>query len=182
MGSGVSPAFSIARAETYHVEDFPILADTADSVSFFHIRSHNARRISKKLSRNPVIDLPGDISLFEVELSSIEPFRNLVKALAAVLYEGCFNIDEARISLLGMDSSHVAMVDFELPSSFFDRYLCEGTPKIFINIGEFLKFLDRVERDEMVKIKLDEDRARLMIQCHSSGANSQVRDAYHGAP
>jgi len=107
--------------------------------------------------------------LFEVEISSIEPFRNLVKALAAVVDEGCFHVDEARISLLGMDSSHVAMVDFELPGEFFDGYLCEGTPRIFINIGEFLRFLDRVERDEMVKIKLDEERARLMVQCTRPG-------------
>jgi len=107
--------------------------------------------------------------LFEVEISSIEPFRNLVKALAAVVDEGCFHVDEARIGLLGMDSSHVAMVDFELPGEFFDGYLCEGTPRIFINIGEFLRFLDRVERDEMVKIRLDEERARLMVQCTRPG-------------
>ena len=94
--------------------------------------------------------------MFEVEISSIESFRNLVKALAAVLYEGCFHMDEARIWLLGMDSSHVAMVDFELPGEFFDGYHCEGTPRIFINIGELLKFLDRVERDERVNLRQDE--------------------------
>ncbi|GAH60879.1 unnamed protein product, partial [marine sediment metagenome] len=44
-----------------------------------------------------------------------------------------------------------------------------GEPRLFINIGEFLKFLDRVERDERVKISLDEDRARLIIQCRSEG-------------
>ena len=107
--------------------------------------------------------------MFEVELSSIELFRNLVKALAAVLDEGCFHMDEARISLLGMDSSHIAMVDFELPGEFFDGYFCEGTPRIFVNIGELLRFLDRVERDELVKIRLDEERARLVIQCIRPG-------------
>ena len=107
--------------------------------------------------------------MFEVEISSIEPFRNLVKALAAVVDEGCFNVDGTRIWLLAMDPSHVAMVDFELPGEFFNKYLCEGDPKIFINIGEFLKFLDRVERDERVKIRLDEERARLVIQCIRPG-------------
>jgi proliferating cell nuclear antigen PCNA len=111
--------------------------------------------------------------LFEVEVSSIEPFRNLVRALAAVLDEGCFHINEARISLLGMDSSHVAMVDFELPREFFDGYNCVGTPRVFINIDEFLRFLDRVERDELVKIRLDEERARLVIQCIRPGHTSR---------
>jgi len=103
--------------------------------------------------------------LFEVEISSIEPFRNLVKAIDAVVDEGCFNVDEARIWLFAMDSSHVALVDFELPGEFFDGYRCEGEPRLFIRIGEFLKFLDRVERDERVKIRLDEEKAKLVIQC-----------------
>lgn len=64
-----------------------------------------------------------------------------------------------------MDSSHVAMVDFELPWEFFDSYRCEGEPRLSLRIGEFLKFLDRVERDERVKISLDEERACLVIQC-----------------
>ena len=107
--------------------------------------------------------------MFEVEVSGIEPFRNLIKALDAVVEEGCFDIDEAHIRLIAMDPSHVAMVDFDLPGEFFDGYRCEGEPKLFINIGEFLKFLDRVERDEGVKIRLDEERARLVIQCTRPG-------------
>ena len=107
--------------------------------------------------------------LFEVEVSGIEPFRNLVKALDAVVEEGCFNIDSERMTLLAMDSSHVAMVDFELPREFFDGYRCEGAPRLFIRIGEFLKFLDRVEKDERVKISLDEERACLVIKCSREG-------------
>jgi len=105
------------------------------------------------------------MSLFEVEVPSIEPFRKLVKALAAIIEEGCFKMDESRIWLNAMDPSHIAMVDFELPREFFDSYVCEGEPRLFINIGKFLKFLDRVERDERVKIKLDEERGCLVIQC-----------------
>ena len=107
--------------------------------------------------------------MFEVEVAGVEPFRSLVKAIAAVVEEGCFNVDETGIRLLAMDPSHVAMVDFELPGAFFDGYKCEGEPKLFINIGEFLKFLDRVERDEGVKIRLDEEKARLVVRCTRPG-------------
>ena len=107
--------------------------------------------------------------MFEVEISHIEPFRNLVKALSVIVEEGSFNIDGEQMKLLAMDPSHVAMVDFELPNGFFDRYLSEGEPRLSINIGEFLKFLERVERDEQVKIRLDEEQARLTIQCKRGG-------------
>ena len=67
------------------------------------------------------------------------------------------------------DARARAMVDFELPRAFFDKYICEGEPRLSIRIGEFLKFLDRVERDERVKISLDEEWARLVIQCRRPG-------------
>ncbi len=107
--------------------------------------------------------------MFEVEISRIEPFRNLVKALSVIVEEGTFNMDEAQVKLLAMDPSHVAMVDFQLPREFFDRYSCEGESRLTLNIGEFLKFLDRVERDEQVKIRLDEEKARLVIRCSRGG-------------
>ncbi len=107
--------------------------------------------------------------MFEVELSRIDTFRNLVKALSVIVDEGTFNIDEGHMKLLAMDPSHVAMVDFELPSEFFDKYTCEGENRLTLNIGEFLKFIDRVDKDENVKIRLDEENARLTIHCKSGG-------------
>ncbi len=107
--------------------------------------------------------------MYEVEISRIEPFRNLVKALSVIVEEGTFQMDEAQMKLLAMDPSHVAMVDFELPREFFDKYTCEGEPKLTLNIGEFLKFLDRVDKDEQVTIKLEEDQARLVIRCKRGG-------------
>jgi len=107
--------------------------------------------------------------LFEVEVADIDPFRNLVKAIAAVVDEGCFKVDEARICLHAMDPSRVAMVDFELPQGFFDGYRCDGEQMISLRIGEFLRFLDRVERDERVEIRLDKDRARLVVRCIRPG-------------
>ena len=116
-----------------------------------------------------MIDLWRGLPLFEVEVSGIEPFRSLVRALAAVVEEGCFDIDGEKIKLLAMDSSRIAMVDFELPREFFDSYRCEGKPRLSLRIGEFLKFLDRVERDERVKMSLDEERACLAIRCSREG-------------
>ncbi|MBN1683074.1 proliferating cell nuclear antigen (pcna) [Candidatus Bathyarchaeota archaeon] len=109
--------------------------------------------------------------MFEVEISRIDPLRNLIKALSVIVEEGTFIMNEAQVKLLAMDPSHVAMVDFELPSEFFDKYKCEGEPRLSINIKEFLKFLDRVDRDEDVWINLNEEKARLIINCRRGGHN-----------
>ena len=109
------------------------------------------------------------LTLFEVEVSRIDPFRSLVKALSVIVEEGTFTMNEAQLKLLAMDPSHVAMVDFELPGTFFDSYRCEGEPKLSINIKEFLRFLDRVDRDEQVRIVLNTEKARLVIHCKRGG-------------
>jgi len=105
--------------------------------------------------------------LFEVQLSSIDSFRRLIKALSVIVEEGSFNVDEEEMRLLAMDPSHVAMVDFELPRDFFDGYLCDEETRLTVNIRELLRFLDRVERGEEVKIALEE--GRLSIECLRGG-------------
>ena len=107
--------------------------------------------------------------MFELEISKIDTFRNLIKSLSVIVEEGCFTLGEDQMGLLAMDPSHVAMVDFELPREAFDKYLCEGEKKLSFNISEFLKFIDRVQRDEYVKIWLDEEAMKLVIECSRGG-------------
>ncbi|MBS7619260.1 proliferating cell nuclear antigen (pcna) [Candidatus Bathyarchaeota archaeon] len=106
--------------------------------------------------------------MFDFEVSSIESFRNLVKALSVIVERGNFLVDESQIKLVAMDPSHVAMVDFELPKEFFKRYLLDEETKLTLNINELLKFLDRVEKDEQLEIKLDKENM-LLIQCKRGG-------------
>jgi len=107
--------------------------------------------------------------LFELETSRIDSFRNMIKALSVIVEEGAFAFGEDQMRLLAMDPSHVAMVDFELPKESFDKYLCDAEKRVSMNVREFLKFLDRIEKDEYVKISLDEEKMRLGIQCSRGG-------------
>lgn len=107
--------------------------------------------------------------MFEAELSNVEPFRNLIKAISVVVEEGSFRINEEQMRLLAMDPSHVAMVDFELPKEFFDRYSASGEVSLSVNMRELLKFLDRVDRGEQLKVKLDEEQSRIILECRRGG-------------
>ena len=111
--------------------------------------------------------------MFELETSKIDAFRNLIKSVSVIVEEGSFTLGEDQIKLLGLDPSRVAMVDFELPKDAFDKYQCDGEKKLSLNISEFIKFLDRVERDEYVKILLNEERMRLVVECSRGGHTRQ---------
>lgn len=107
--------------------------------------------------------------MFELETSNIESFRNLIKSLSVIVEEGGFAIERDHMKLLAMDPSHVAMVDFELPKESFEKYECDEEKKLFVNIRELLKFLDRIEKDEYVKVRLDEEKMKLAIECSRGG-------------
>ena len=107
--------------------------------------------------------------MFELETSKIDSFRNLIKSLSVIVDEGGFSLEEDHIRLLAMDPSHVAMVDFELPKESFERYLCDSEKKLTLNIRELLKFLDRIEKDEYVQMKLDEEKMKFIVECSRGG-------------
>jgi proliferating cell nuclear antigen len=120
--------------------------------------------------------------LFESELSNVEPLRNLIKAISVVVEEGSFRIDEGQMRLLAMDPSHVAMVDFELPREFFDRYSAEGEARLSMNMRELLKFLDRVGEGGTAQDKIGRGAVEGHIGVQAWRPYKDLHPAPHRAP
>lgn len=99
-------------------------------------------------------------------------FRAYVGLLKALSDELTLRCDDSGISVLGMDSSHVAMIDSKVKDTFFDTYKApEGEGMITINMLELSKFLDRIDKNEMVKITHDAQQAKLVIATRQGGRN-----------
>ncbi len=101
--------------------------------------------------------------LFKIRMKDARLWKNMVSAISTLIEEASFNVTSEGIKLRAMDPSHVAMVDFELPKSVFDEYLCEQPTRLNVNVGEMLKLLRRARSDESVDLSLDEAKARLNI-------------------
>lgn len=103
------------------------------------------------------------MELFRIRMADARLWKNLVDAISTLIDEGSFNADRDGIKLRAMDPSHVAMVDFELPKSVFDEYVCDEPAKLSVNFSEMLKFLRRVGSDESIDLNFDPSNARLNI-------------------
>ncbi len=86
----------------------------------------------------------------EMGPKSFTVFRAYVGLLKALGDELTLRCDDSGISVLGMDSSHVAMIDSKIKATFFEVYEAEES-MITLNMLEFSKFLDRIEKNENVK-------------------------------
>ena len=89
--------------------------------------------------------------------------RNLMNSIATLVDEATFNISPEGIKLRAMDPSRVAMIDFELPKTVFDEFICDQPTKMCINISELLKLLKRSGKDDFIELSLDEKTGKLQI-------------------
>ena len=101
--------------------------------------------------------------MFKVKMADPRLLRNLMNSIATLVDEATFDINPEGIKLRAMDPSRVAMIDFELPKTVFDEFICDQPTKMCINIGELLKLLKRSGKDDFIELSLDEKTGKLQI-------------------
>jgi len=98
-------------------------------------------------------------------------FKAYVGLLKVINEELTLRVDDTGITVLGMDPSHVAMVDSKVKPGLFEKFTPpEGDGLITVNLSEFSKFLDRVEK-ETVQIDYNAEQAKLYIVAETGGRN-----------
>ena len=79
------------------------------------------------------------------------------------------NIDDEGIRVQGMDPSHVAMIDMKIKPGLFEVFEKPAEKRITVNLAEFSKFLDRIDKEERVTISYDAEKAKLTILARMGG-------------
>jgi len=107
-----------------------------------------------------------ELKLYEKNLESFKGVMNLVKAV--LVGDTKMQLSEDGIRILGMDPSHVAMIDAKIKLGLFDTFT-PGDEDVIINITEFTRFLDRAEKKERVTLSVDSKASKLIITGEKSG-------------
>lgn len=98
----------------------------------------------------------------EMSSKSFDIFKDFFRLLKILNDEITLNVDDSGIQVIGMDPSHVAMVDAKILPGLFDKF--EPSEKsITVNLTEFNKFLDRLGKEDNPKIQYNAEKAQLMI-------------------
>lgn len=93
--------------------------------------------------------------MFEAQISDTKSWRNSIEAISALIDEGTFQIDEKGMKLRAMDPSQIALVDFELPASAFEKYKVDKPVDIGIDFSELSKITRRSRAEDKIEISLD---------------------------
>lgn len=119
----------------------------------------------------------------QIQVTDFETMKYFFGMLKAVKDEFTLNVNESGIAALDMDESHVCMVDAKLlKGSVTLKDFGKEDEKICLNVKELMRFLDRIGKDETVKISYDKEKARFIIDARKGGHNHcfelPVLDAY----
>lgn len=110
--------------------------------------------------------------MFIAETKNIHLLRDAVDVLSQIIDEGIFKFKKEGIEFISTDRAMVAVVDFKLASSAFEKYECDKETAIGLNTANFLTVLKRASGEDKVTLKLNEEENRLEISIAGKSARN----------
>jgi len=102
--------------------------------------------------------------MFKATLADVNLLRDAVAAIAEIIDEGVFRITEEGISFVAADRAMVAVVDFFLDASAFEKYDLDKEQKIGLNIMNFLSVIKRTGTGDKITFDLKDAKLQILIE------------------
>ncbi len=101
--------------------------------------------------------------MFKAVISDTKSWKNSIEAIAALIDEGTLQIDTNGLKLRAIDPSQIALVDFELPASAFEKYKVEKPSNIGIDFSELSKITRRSRAEDKIELSLEGNSLKMVF-------------------
>ncbi|PIK51001.1 putative proliferating cell nuclear antigen [Apostichopus japonicus] len=91
--------------------------------------------------------------MFEAKLQQGGLLKKILESVKDLVVDGLWDCDGAAITLQGMDSSHVALVEMLLRAEAFEHYRCDRNVTLGMNHNHLSKILKCANNDDIVILK-----------------------------
>ena len=103
-------------------------------------------------------------------LEKAADFQKSIEAIAVLIDEAEFVIDENGMVLKATDPSQISMVDFVLEKSAFKEFDAEGKVKIGLDLDYLKQIMSRAKADDELTLELDKSNSRLNVNFKGASA------------
>ena len=104
--------------------------------------------------------------IFETTAPAV--FRDYMKVLNTVVEDVNLVFDHDGVSVMALDPSHIAMVDFHLPDTDFDRYYVDQPFTVCLRLETVLKALNKIsKKDRSLIFEYDQDKDQVTLELRS---------------
>ncbi|KAI1718184.1 proliferating cell nuclear antigen [Ditylenchus destructor] len=95
--------------------------------------------------------------MFEAKLGQSALLKKIIEAIKDLVADAPFDCTETAMNLQAMDASHVALVSLKLENGLFEKYRCDRTFNIGLNLIELSKILKCAKNEDSCLVRYDED-------------------------
>jgi len=97
------------------------------------------------------------------ECSRANAFKSYLECISTIKEEITFHLDHEGLKIEEMDPSHVSLVCFKLPYTYFDKWDVSESEKIMVNLDTLLKSIKKVDKDEYLRFDYEGDKLTLTL-------------------
>jgi proliferating cell nuclear antigen len=102
--------------------------------------------------------------MFKATLTKPSLLTDSISTIAELIDEGIFKISKEGMSLVAADRAMVAVIDFFLSASAFEKYEVEKGQNIGLNVSNLLSVLKRATGSDKVTINLQDNKLEVLIE------------------
>jgi len=107
-----------------------------------------------------------------LELEKATDFKRIIEALAALINEAEFIVDENGLALKATDPSQISMVDFSLPKSAFKVFDATEKARIGVDLTQLKEIMSRSKASDSIAISLGTEKPILTITFKGSSTRN----------
>jgi len=114
--------------------------------------------------------------MFEAKLATGSWWKKIVEAIKDIVSNGIFDCSETGISLQGMDSSHICLVNLLLRCDGFDEFRCDHNVALGLNMESLSKLMKCANNDDAITIKADGENSDTLNLMFESPKREKISD------
>src|SRR3990170_2238502 len=102
--------------------------------------------------------------MFKATLADVNLLRDSISTIAELIDEGIFKVEKDSISMVAADRAMVAVVDFKILSTAFEKYEVDKEQAIGMNVGNLLSVLKRASIGDKVSFNLQDAKLEITLE------------------
>ena len=103
-----------------------------------------------------------DNFLFYLWTGKTSPLKSLAELLKDLLNEGNLICSKDSIKLFSMSANQTLLVHLKLNASEFEKYICNETISLGINMDNYFKIIKLIETNELLRLYVEKDEPYLL--------------------
>jgi len=106
--------------------------------------------------------------MFNAKIQNSKIIKDSMDIISQIIDEGLFKISRDGIKLVATDRAMIAVIDFNLSSSNFEKYECDNEISVGLNLLNFLSVLKRSSGPMEMKVNTEENRFDITLLGNST--------------